>query len=158
LGGFAGRGGGGRPRDVLDLDLDVRIGRPGTRREASLELFEQRAPVRADEADVARLGCERGGRAIEEGALLLVELDADDLRRVHGAVVDDAEPGAGVLRGDLGHWTSPGGADGADRVVVVFGQLRETPFSVGIRVVRSSTDLLDLGVELSGCPLHTLPR
>src|SRR6185369_6946095 len=55
-------------------------------------------------------------------------------------------------------WTGPGGADGEDRVVVIFCQLRETLLPVGICVVPPSSDLLDLGVELAGRPLHTLPR
>src|SRR6478736_3961998 len=144
--------------DVSDLDLDVRVGGPGAGGETRLVLVEQRAPVRADEADVARLRRQRGGRADQEGPLLFVELDASHLRAVHGAVIDDAEPGSRILGGDLGHCARIGGADGEDREVVGVGELPEMLLPVGIGVIRPGGDLLELGAERVSCPLHALPR
>ena len=91
---------------------------------SALEFRDQRDVHAADEADLAGLGCLRRDDADDERAFLLLEHDRLDIRQVDH-VVDDAEVGLGIFRGDFLQRGLPGEADGHDRREAVLGELAQ---------------------------------
>src|SRR3954447_335065 len=114
-------------RDVLTVDLDLRVDRLGARDVAGLELVDQLGVDTADEADVVGLRLQGRRDAGEERALLLGEQDAGQVvgSGAGGRGVDDREVHLGVLLGDRGDVLPVREAHRDDRVVALVGELRE---------------------------------
>ena len=108
----------GNLREVLDLDLDVRLDGLRARDVASLELLDEGRLDAADEADGVALRLEGSRGTDEEGALVLGERDLLDVRTsgVGRRIVDDRELDVRVVLGDLADRLGVGEADGDDVV------------------------------------------
>ena len=123
---------------------------------ARLELGDQRHLDAAHEADGAGFREQAGGRAHEEGALLLREHQAGDVLHVlQRGVVDDAELHVGELRGDLAQALGVGEAHGDHRVEAGLGQQAQVVVAVGaVRVrgqlARRDAELLGRAVQAGG--------
>ena len=92
---------------------DGGVDRLGAGHVARLELLDEVGVDAADEADVVGLRLQGGGRADEEGALLLGEGDLGDVGagRVGRRVVDDRELDVGVGLGGRADGLRVGEAD-----------------------------------------------
>src|SRR5882757_1292130 len=106
-----------RLRDVGGLHLDRRIHGLDAGLVAGLELLDQRLLHPADEADVVRLRRERRGDPDQEGALVLGEQQALEVRPLDAVVVDQREMDLRELRDHLADGGRIGEADRDDRVV-----------------------------------------
>jgi hypothetical protein len=151
-----------RRRDVLDVDLDVRVHLLRTGLVARLEGLDQRHVDAADEADPAGLGLQRGRGAGEERALLGGEDQPGNVVALAGAVgqleaaVDLREGGVRELRGDGRQLRVVGEADRDDRVVALLGQLGQQlgavgPVLVGRDLAVLAAVLLDRGLGAGEC-------
>src|SRR6478735_6901046 len=139
-----------RLREVLDVDLDVRLDRLDAGLVALLELLDEVGLDATDEADVVGLGLEGRGSTDEEGDLLLGEGDLVDVGagRVGRRVVDDGELDLGVGLGGLADGLGVGEADRDDVVVAGVDELLQALLAGGLRLTVDRRCLLDVGTQL----------
>ena len=142
--------------EVLDLHLDVGVGRLGAGDVARLELLDQIGLDAAHEADVARLGLLGRDDTGEVGALLLGEHDVLDVGALGVGGVDERELGLGVVGSGFLDGRGVGEAHGDHVGVAGLDQLLQSLLAGGLGLAGGRHGLLGLGAELGLGLVETL--
>mmetsp|Transcript_26286 Transcript_26286/g.62295 ORF Transcript_26286/g.62295 Transcript_26286/m.62295 type:complete len:225 (+) Transcript_26286:421-1095(+) len=140
-----GRGGARHVREHLDLG----VGRLGALLVAALEFADQRNVHAADEADLVGLGGQRGHRADQIAALMLLEQHRLHIGQVD-LCIDDRELGLGEVLGHLLQRRGLGKADADDGAGALLGHAAD-----GLHALRVVADL-ELEIGLAGLLLPLL--